>query len=181
MNEAIRSSVLPVLCLLMHAPAFAQAPGVDTTETPAPRTEVFVDDARWVSATGGAVPTGAVAHGREPDGRPQYICRAQSGSGVHLGKVSHGSSGCVVVLRARAVTLPTYQVLTEVHANTDRVRGESVKDLIRRRWAESGTTKGRPLRRPLPRNRGDSCCGISRVPACDRIRHRRATREVCRA
>jgi hypothetical protein len=143
MNEALRSSVLPVICVLMHAPAGAQAPGVDATGTPVPQTELFVDDARWVSAAGGSVPAGAVAHGHESDGRPEYICRAQSGSGVHLGKVSQGSSGCAVVSRGRAVTLATYQVLTEVHATTDRERRESVHDLIRRRWAESGTTKKR--------------------------------------
>jgi len=143
MNEAIRSSVLPVVWLLVHTTAGAQAPGPETARAPVPPTEVFVEDARWVPAVRGAVPAGAVAHGREPDGRPQYICRARSGSGVHLGKISPGSPGCVVVSRGRPVTLANYQVLTEVYAHAEQQPGEprqpreSVVDLVRRRLAET--------------------------------------------
>ena len=140
MKAAIRSSVLPVIFLLVHAPAGVRAAQVEAAGTSVPRTEVLLDDARWVSANRGAVPEGAIAHGREPDGRPEYICRAESGSGVHLGKVTQGSSGCVVVSRGRAVTLATYQVLTELHARSDREPRESIQELIRRRWGESGTT-----------------------------------------
>jgi hypothetical protein len=101
---------------------------------------VFVDDARWVSASRGAVPAGAIAHGREPDGRPQYICRTRSGSGVQLGKISQGSPGCVVVSRGRPVTAWNYEVLTEVYAHSEQRPApprESVVDLVRRRLAES--------------------------------------------
>ena len=140
MTESIRSSVLPVIWLLMHAAAGAQVPGPDTKSAPTPQTEVFIEDARWVSAAHGAVPAGAIAHGRESDGRPQYICRARSGSGVHLGRISQGSSGCLVVSKGRPVTLSNYQVLTEIVAHDShdaRQPRESVVDLVRRRLAES--------------------------------------------
>ena len=140
MRQAIRSSVLPVIWLLVHAPAGAQAPGPEAGSAPIPQTEVFVEDARWVPAAHGVVPAGAIAHGREPDGRPQYICRARSGSGVHLGKISQGSHGCVVVSRGRPVTLWNYQVLTEFYTHAEqqpRQPRESVVDLVRRRLAES--------------------------------------------
>ena len=140
MRQAIRSSVLPTVWLLVHATAGAQAPEPDPARAPVPQTEVFVEDARWVPASRGAVPAGAIAHGREADGRPQYICRGQSGSGVHLGKISPGSPGCVVVSRGRPVTLWSYQVLTEVYTHAERQPREpreSVVDLVRRRLAET--------------------------------------------
>jgi hypothetical protein len=139
MKEAMRSSVLPVMCLLVHAPASAQVREAGAAGTPTPQTELFVEDARWVPASRGEVPAGAIAHGREPDGRPEFICRARTGSGLHLGRISQGSTGCVVVSHGRVVTQPTYQVLTELHtAGIDAPR-ESVTELIRRRFAESGT------------------------------------------
>jgi len=137
MTAAIRSSVLPVIWVLVHAPAGAQAPGPDARSAPIPRTEVFVEDGRWVPAAHGVVPAGAIAHGREADGRPEYVCRARSGTGVHLGKVSQGSAGCLVVSRGRPVTLPNYQVLTEVYTHAARQPRESVVDLVRRRLAET--------------------------------------------
>jgi hypothetical protein len=138
MNQAIRSSVLPAVWLLMHATAGAQAPAPNAVGAPVAPTEVFVEDARWVSAVRGAVPAGAIAHGHEPDGRPEFVCRAWSGSGLHLGKVSQGGSGCTVVSRDRPVTLARYQVLTLVAPRAEPPPRESVRDLIHRRWAESG-------------------------------------------
>ena len=137
MTAAIRSSVLPVFWLLVHAPAGAQVVGPETGSAPTRQTEVFVEDPRWVSAAHGAVPAGAIAHGREPDGRPQYICRARFRSGVQLGRVSQGSPGCVVVSKGRPVTLWNYQVLTEISSHEARKPRESVVDLVRRRLAES--------------------------------------------
>jgi hypothetical protein len=146
MHEAIRSSVLPVAFVLLHVTAGAQAPRPDSRRPPAVRTEVVVEDARWAHAVGGAVPAGSVAHGREPDGRPQYICRAWSGRGLHLGKVTEGSSGCTIVDRGRPTLVGSYQVLVETLPGAARGaregrgggerRRESVVDLIRRRQAE---------------------------------------------
>jgi len=113
MHEAIRSSVLPVAFVLLHAAANAQAPRPDTRRPPAVRTEVVVEGARWAQAVRGAVPAGSIAHGREPDGRPQYICRALSGRGLHLGKLTEGSSGCTIVDQGRPTLVGSYQVLVE--------------------------------------------------------------------
>jgi len=140
MRKALRSAVLPVLGLLVHAPAGAQTAAAAAAATPVPQTEVFVDDARWIPASRGVVPTGAIAHGREPDGRAQYICRTRSGSSVQLGKISQGSHGCVVVSRGRPVTAWNYEVLTELYAHAEPQQApprESVVDLVRRRLAES--------------------------------------------
>lgn len=155
MHEAIRSSILPVVLILLHATASAQSSRTDTGRPPVVRTEVLVEDARWAHAVRGAVPSGSIAHGREADGRPQYICRAWSGRGLHLGKVTEGSAGCTVVAQGRPTLVGSYQVLVETVAGGARgARGgregrrESIVDLIRRQQAEGRkalTSRGRAL------------------------------------
>ncbi|HEY6509830.1 MAG TPA: DM9 repeat-containing protein [Vicinamibacterales bacterium] len=141
MHEAIRSSILPVAFSLLHATASAQSLRPDAGRPPVVKTEAFVADQRWAHAVRGAVPPGAVAHGREPDGRLQYVCRATAANGLHLGKVTEGTTGCAVVAQGRPATIGSYQVLVEAVARADRGaredRRESVIDLIRRRQAES--------------------------------------------
>ncbi len=159
MHEAIRSSVLPVAFVLLHTTASAQAPRPEVGRPPVVRTEVLVEDPRWAHAVRGAVPPGSIAHGRESDGRPQYICRAWSGRGLHLGKISEGSSGCSVVAQGRPTLVGSYQVLVETIAGGARGgrdgrgaregRRESIVDLIRRRQAEGRkpvTTAARTFR-----------------------------------
>ena len=103
----------------------------------------------------GAVPASAVAHGRERDGSPQYICRAFFEDGTHLGKVSTGSGGCVIAAGGRAVVRRSYEVLTETvtprssdtaPASAKRPnrwgRSESVLEIMRRKRApRSGAKK----------------------------------------
>ena len=144
-----RSSVLPVACLLLHTTADAQELAAPVPRPSAPATELSIPDARWVPAVHGAVPAGSVAHGRERDGRPQYICRAAYDGGLHLGKVSPGAPGCLIGVHGSAVVRGSYQVLTELHtpeedssqASSSRRsrwgRSETVLDLIRRRREES--------------------------------------------
>jgi hypothetical protein len=150
-----RSSVLLVGCLALHGAASAQALTPSGVRAAAVPTELLVEDARWLPAIQGAIPPGSIAHGRERDGRPQYICRATHDGGLHLGKVSPGSAGCIMVVRDQAVVRGSYEVLTEVAAaGQDAVasaasrrsrwgRTESVVELIRRRRAESGGSQKR--------------------------------------
>jgi hypothetical protein len=101
-----------------------------------------------------AVPAGSIAHGRERDGRPQYICRAVYDGGLHLGSVTPGSAGCLLAAHGTAVVRGSYYVLTELYtadpdprpASSGRSRwgrSESVVDLIRRRQAESRRSQKR--------------------------------------
>jgi uncharacterized protein DUF3421 len=68
---------------------------------------------RWEAATNGVVPAGAVAYGREADGRPQFACRGELRGGTHLGKISAGLRGCSVGYGGREVTLTSYEVLAQ--------------------------------------------------------------------
>ena len=144
-----RSSVLPVACLLLHTTADAQELAAPVPRPAVPVTELSITDARWVPAVHGAVPAGSVAHGRERDGRPQYICRAAYDGGLHLGKVSPGSAGCLIAVHGSAVVRGSYYVLTELSAPGEEPgqaassrrsrwgRSETVLELIRRRREES--------------------------------------------
>src|SRR5258708_33063448 len=68
---------------------------------------------QWVAAVNGAVPQGAVAYGREADGRPQYVCRAAFGGGMHLGELGPAARGCSVGYRGRAIIVASYEVLAQ--------------------------------------------------------------------
>ncbi len=64
----------------------------------------------WVSASGGAIPEGAVAHGQEADGREQFVCRGAYEGGTHIGKITRGFSGCNIGYGGSEITLPDYEV-----------------------------------------------------------------------
>jgi hypothetical protein len=49
--------------------------------------EVLRNPGNWVAANGGTMPDGAVVFGREADGTPLYVARANVEGGVHPGKV----------------------------------------------------------------------------------------------
>lgn len=148
MSTLLRSSVLLMACLFLRATASAQSPAALSEDPPPPVTELLIHDGRWIPAVHGAVPDGAIAHGRERDGGPQYICRTIFEGGVHLGKVSSEAPGCVIVMGDRAVVRRSYEVLTERvgprSSDTDPRgvtpnlwgRTESVLDTIKRKRAE---------------------------------------------
>jgi hypothetical protein len=153
MSTIARSSVLLMAWLCLPATASAQSPAGPPVDPELPVTELLIHDPRWVPAVHGAVPASAVAHGRERDGSPQYICRTYFESGTHLGKVSSGSGGCVIVAAGRAVVRRSYEVLTETvtpgSSDTAPIesarrpnrwgRSESVLEIMRRnRAARSG-------------------------------------------
>ncbi|MGI0491239.1 DUF3421 domain-containing protein [Alkalinema pantanalense CENA528] len=64
---------------------------------------------RWVTASGGQVPGGAVLGGQEP-GRSLYICRAGYQNGVHPGKVV--ASNCNIGYGGKEIEIRSYEVLT---------------------------------------------------------------------
>lgn len=91
------------------------SPGVSSAGmAAAPSAEVATPDPvvpglRWVSASNGAIPPGAMEMGRR-DGRPVYACLA-SMEGPRVGAVAPGGS-CDVAVEGTAVGVYDYQVLT---------------------------------------------------------------------
>lgn len=137
MSTNARSSVLLMACLCLRATASAQTPVAPPVDPEPPVTELLIHDPRWVPAVHGAVPASAVAHGRERDGSPQYICRTYFESGTHLGKVATGSGGCVIVAGGRAVVRRSYEVLTETVTPRSTETAPAVSDRRRNRWGRS--------------------------------------------
>ena len=57
--------------------------------------EVLVSEVfNWTAASGGSVPSGAVAAGEEYDGARLYICRGKYRNGIHPGKVGSTLVAC---------------------------------------------------------------------------------------
>jgi hypothetical protein len=63
---------------------------------------------RWVFATNGYVPSGAIVGGWE-QGRTLYVCRTWYGGGVHPGKVV--GNNCNIGWGGKEITLEAYEVL----------------------------------------------------------------------
>lgn len=67
----------------------------------------------WVAASGGTVPAGAIAGGREaaPGNEVLYLCRASFNGGVHPGKLRAAFKGCNIGWGGKETVVPDYEVL----------------------------------------------------------------------
>jgi hypothetical protein len=68
---------------------------------------------RWVEATGGAIPAGAVAQGHEADGESLWVCRANYQGGVHPGKVRGAFGAANIPYGGLEVKVNPYEVLMD--------------------------------------------------------------------
>ncbi len=66
----------------------------------------------WETASGGEVPDFAVVAGRDPNGRPLFVCRAQYRGGLQLGKVRRAFRGCNIIYGGKEFPVYWYSVLT---------------------------------------------------------------------
>ena len=66
----------------------------------------------WVRAHGGVIPAGAVAHGKEANGEPLFVCRVTIADGsIHPGKIRPAYGGAHIPLGGNEVMYPDYEVL----------------------------------------------------------------------
>jgi hypothetical protein len=68
---------------------------------------------RWVSASGGAIPNGAAAQGREANGEALFVCRAQLNGGLHPGKVRGEFGAANIPFGGNEVKVNPYEVLMD--------------------------------------------------------------------
>jgi hypothetical protein len=74
---------------------------------------------KWEAAANGVIPDGAVAHGREPDGAPLFVCRADYDGGTYPGTIGAGFVGCRIGLAHRIIIADRYQVLVAAEGASD--------------------------------------------------------------
>jgi Protein of unknown function (DUF3421) len=92
----------------------------------------------WTAAANGTIPPGAVAHGREADGREQFVCRAAYEGGTHLGKIASGFGGCNIGYGGREVTLPQYEVLAQQRVRRADLAVGAIAELLNGNGGERG-------------------------------------------
>lgn len=73
--------------------------------------EVLVGNGKWVSASNGQVPDGAIICGKEADGTPLYVARASYQGGIHPGKVRKEFGAANIPYGGQEVQVNTYEVL----------------------------------------------------------------------
>lgn len=73
--------------------------------------QVLVGTAKWVAAKDGQIPKGAVVAGREADGTPLYVARAEYACGLHPGKVRPEFGAANIPYGGKEVKVSNYEVL----------------------------------------------------------------------
>lgn len=73
--------------------------------------QVLCGSFRWVAATNGAIPDGAVICGKESNGTPLYVARANYEGGVHPGKVRTEFGAANIPYGGIEVKVNPYEVL----------------------------------------------------------------------
>lgn len=69
--------------------------------------------AGWVAAPQGQLPPSAVVAGKNSNGQPFHVCRAQYGGGVHPGTLTGNSPNCNIAYNGSEYQLPDYEVLVD--------------------------------------------------------------------
>jgi hypothetical protein len=73
--------------------------------------EVLTGKGKWVAASNGDVPDGAIICGWEANGTPLYVARANYKSGVHPGKVRKEFGAANIPYGGQEVKVANYEVL----------------------------------------------------------------------
>lgn len=92
----------------------------------------------WAAAADGTIPPGAVAYGREADGRDQFVCRGVYEAGTHLGRIASGFGGCKIGYGGVEVTLPQYEVLTRPRVRRGEMAAGAIAELLAGNDGERG-------------------------------------------
>lgn len=95
-------------------------------EIPVNEYEVYTGIGVWIAVSGGAIPSNAIAAGREADGRQLFVARASYQGGVHIGKTRADWNFAAIPYGGREINLPQYEVL--VTALTLDEAGTATKD-----------------------------------------------------
>jgi hypothetical protein len=73
--------------------------------------EVYIGSQKWIAAKNGEVPMGALFAGKEADGNPLYIARADFMGGLHIGKVNPRFGAALIPYGGKEHSVKQYEVL----------------------------------------------------------------------
>lgn len=73
--------------------------------------QVLVGPTKWEAAENGEIPLGAIVAGREADGSPLYVARAEYAGGLHPGKVRPEFGAANIPYGGKEVKVSCYEVL----------------------------------------------------------------------
>jgi len=73
--------------------------------------EVLMQAGIWIAGSNGQIPDGAVVCGREENGNPLFVARANVGGGVHPGKIRFDFGAAFIGFGGQEIRVQTYEVL----------------------------------------------------------------------
>jgi hypothetical protein len=74
--------------------------------------EVLMEAGMWMAGSGGQIPDGAVVCGREANGDPLFVARANLNGGLHPGKIRFAFGAALIGFGGKEVPVSNYEVLT---------------------------------------------------------------------
>ena len=77
-----------------------------------PDYEVLMEPGIWIAGSGGQIPDGAVVCGREANGDPLFVARANLNGGLHPGKIRFAFGAALIGFGGKEVPVTDYEVLT---------------------------------------------------------------------
>jgi hypothetical protein len=80
-------------------------------EVPVTEYEVLMEAGIWVAGSGGQIPDGALVCGREADGDPLFVARANLNGGLHPGKIRFRFGAAFIGFGGRELNVNDYEVL----------------------------------------------------------------------
>ena len=81
-------------------------------EESVPDYEVLMEPGIWIAGSGGQIPDGAVVCGREANGDPLFVARANLNGGLHPGKIRFAFGAALIGFGGKEVPVTDYEVLT---------------------------------------------------------------------
>ena len=73
--------------------------------------EIYTGPQKWVEAKNGEIPLDAVSAGKEADGNPLFVARADFAEGLHIGKVSPRFGAALIPFDGKENSVQKYEVL----------------------------------------------------------------------
>lgn len=80
-------------------------------EVPVADYEVLMEEGLWERGSGGQIPNGAIVCGREGNGEPLFVARANFNGGLHSGKIRFAFGAAFIGFAGKENPVNDYEVL----------------------------------------------------------------------
>ncbi len=70
-----------------------------------------MEEGIWIAGDSGQIPDGAIVCGREANGEPLFVARANLNGGVHPGKIRFAFGHALIGFGGKEISVQNYEIL----------------------------------------------------------------------